>query len=411
MTEKKRVVITGSGIASPLGNDVETYCQNLYQGQYAIGPITTFDTANHKTKLGACLEPLPIPECLTALELKMCSNLSLISVFCAEQAINQAGLHWAEIDQEQIGVIVGSGFINLYDLENFYDRFLHQNLPISPTALPINMPVSPASQIAIKFGLMGVVKCVSTACASGFTALVDSVQLIQDGYQTMMIAGGSDLVMCSSLVHAWERMRVLSGEREDPALACRPFDQDRKGIALGDGAAFFVLESYEHAVARGATILAEIGGSFQNSDSVNLVKPQTKGEIACMEKTLQQANLAPEEIDVIYAHATGTRLNDITEYQSLHTVFQEPLKTIPVCGLKAMLGHTMGASGPMSLIAALGSFQSGYVYPIPNLAQMEEGIDLYITTAGQTMADINHILLNAFAFGGTNVCLLLSKSK
>ncbi len=409
MTTKKRVVITGSGIASPLGNDVETYCQNLLQGRYGIRPITTFDTTNQKINLGANLDPIPIPEHLTPLEQKMSSNLSLISVFCVEQAIKQANLDFSQENRNEIGVIVGSGFINLYDVEGFYEKLFVLNQLSSPTTIPLNMANAPASRIAMTYGLTGVVKCVSTACSSGFTALVDSAQLIQDGYQEIMIAGGSDLVLCKTLALAWERMRVLTKEKEDPALACRPFDQNRDGIVLGDGAAFFVLESFEHAIERGATILAEITGIFHNSDSLDLVKPDSEKEIYCIERTLQRADLQPDDIDMIYAHATGTKLNDITEYQSLLAVFEERLSEIPVCGLKSMLGHTMGASGPMALVAALGTLQSGNFYPIPNLNHLEEDMDLLITTTGQTLPNVNHILINTFAFGGINVCLVVSK--
>ncbi len=409
MTDKQRVVITGSGIASPIGNDVDTYCQNLYQGQYAIGPITTFDTTDHTTKLGACIATIPSPGNLTPLEAKMSSQLSLLSAFAAEQAVVQSGLDFSVENPQQVGVIVGSGFQNLYDLEDFYQKFYKHTGRPSPTTIPLNMGNAPASRIAMTYDLKGVVKSVSTACSSGFTALLDSVQLIAEGKQEVMITGGSDLVVCETIVTAWERMRVLTREKEDPALACQPFDQNRKGIVLGDGAAFFVVESYEHAKQRNAPILAEVTGMFQNSDSLDLVKPDSEGEIRCIEQSLTQANVIPEDMGMIYAHATGTRLNDTVEYQSLHEVFGTHLKEIPLCGLKSMLGHTMGASGPMALVAALGSLQSGYVYPIPNLNQLEEGMELRIKTTGETVESINHILINTFAFGGINVCLVISK--
>jgi len=405
---KKRVVITGSGVASPIGNDVETYCQNLYQGRYAIGPITTYNTSKYKTRLGACLDPIPRPTCLNPLEEKMSSKLSLLSLFCAEQAILQAELDFSQEDAKRSGVIIGSGFLNLYDLEHFYQAFYQREQPAPPTLIPINMGNAPASRIAMTYGLNGVIKCVTTACSAGFTALVDSVQLIRDGYQDIIITGGSDLSICETIIHAWERMRVLTKEKNNPALACRPFDKDRRGIVLGDGSAVFVLESYEHATQRGATILAEISGIFQNSDSLDLVKPNSKHEAYCIEQAIQQANLQPTDIGMIYAHATGTRLNDTTEYQSLWTVFKEQLPEIPVCGLKSMLGHTIGASGPMSLVAALETLRVGNFYPIPNLVHLEDGINLLITKTGQTLPHVQHVLINTFAFGGINVCLIIS---
>jgi 3-oxoacyl-[acyl-carrier-protein] synthase II len=409
MTTPKRVVITGAGIASSLGNNVDTYCEKLYRGQYGLGPITTFDTSTYATKLGACLDPIPMPTCLSEQEQKMSSKLSLLSLFCAEQAVSQASVDFTQVDATRAGVIVGSGFLNLYDLENYNERFFLQGPWKSPLTIPLNMGNAPASRIAITYNCRGVIKGVSTACASGFTAIADSFNLIQAGEQEVMIAGGSDLIMCKTIVAAWEGMRVVAKEKDNPALACRPFDRDRRGIALGDGAAFFVLESYKHAAQRGAKILAEVKGVFQNSDSLDLVKPNAQGEIHCIEQTLQNANLQPADIGMIYAHATGTRLNDTVEYESLHAVFNEKLKHIPLCGLKAMIGHTMGASGPMALTAALGTLKSGYFYPIPNLVNLEEGMDLQITTKGRPLNPVDNILLNAFAFGGINVCLVISK--
>ncbi|MEM7345203.1 MAG: beta-ketoacyl synthase N-terminal-like domain-containing protein [Chloroflexota bacterium] len=271
------------------------------------------------------------------------------------------------------------------------------------------MASAPASRIAMTYGFTGAVKSVGTACSAGFTALIDSVHLIRDGYQDVMVVGGCDLVTCETIIVAWERMRILTKETEDPALACRPFDKNRRGIVLADGGAFFVLESYEHAIERGATILAEISGIAQSSDSVDLVKPDSGGQIQCLTDTLEQANLDASAIDMIYAHATGTKANDATEYQSLYTVFQKQLADIPLCALKSMMGHALGASGPMALVAALGSLETGYFYPIPNLTHLEEGLDIRVTTEGQIVENIQHILINTFAFGGINVSAIISK--
>ena len=405
---KKRVVITGSGVASALGNEFETYCQHLFEGRYGIAPITTFDTSNYKTKIAGALDPLPLPESLTPLKLKTVSKLTQISLHCVEQALEQAGLNLEAVDSEQIGVIVGSGHLNIYDLEIQFERFFRDGHNFSPRTVPVCMASSTPSQIAINFGINGIVKTVSTACASGFSAIVDGVRAIQDGHQEVVIAGGADLVVCRTVLNAWEQMRVIAAAGEEPALACRPFHQQRDGVALGDGAAYFVLESYDNALARGANILAEISGFCHNSDSVNIVAPQTEKEIACIEQALQMAELVPDEIDMIFAHATGTYLNDKIEVESLGTLFGERLSEIPMCGLKSMLGHTMGASGPMSLMAALGSLQNGAFYPIPNLDAVDETLDICTTTEGKTLEGVDHILLNAFAFGGVNVCLVVS---
>ncbi|MFK7802512.1 MAG: beta-ketoacyl synthase [Anaerolineae bacterium] len=404
---KKRVVITGLGIASPLGNTAEEYCQRLFNGEMGIRPIQdNVDLSEVKATYAAQLWPLPEPTWKNRIDQKNSSLLSAVTLFAAQQAVAQSGLNPAELDKAKCGVIVGSGFHNLYDLEKTYQDFYRHGKKMATLTIPKNMSSAPATRIAISYGFQGIVSSVSSACSSGFTAIRDSMRLIQSGAQDMMITGGSDLVVCETLLMAWERMRVTS-QGATPELGCRPFDQSRSGIVLGDGVVSIVLESLESAKARGATILAEIKAVFQNSDSLDLVKPNPAGEIACMQTALAHAGLRPDEIDLIFPHATGTRANDTIEYEAMDAVFGEHLQKTPVCALKSMLGHTMGASGPMSIAAALGSLSDGYVYPVPNLEELEAGIDLKILTAGEKRSNIKNILINTFAFGGINVSLVL----
>ena len=410
-TSSQRVVITGVGIASPLGNEPTEYCQRLFRGEYGIRPILDHvDLSEVKATYAAQLWPLPEPVWKNRIDQKNSSLLSAVTLFAAQQAVSQSGLNRAELDKAKCGVIIGSGFHNLYDLEKTYQDFYRHGKKMATLTIPKNMSSAPATRIAINYGFQGIVSSVSSACSSGFTAIRDCVRLIQSGEQQVMVTGGSDLVVCETLLMAWERMRVTS-QGETPEQGCKPFDQSRSGIVLGDGIVSLVLESLGSAQARGAKILAEIKSVFQNSDSLDLVKPNPAGEIECMQMALEQAELRPEEIDLIFPHATGTRANDTIEYEAMSAVFGSHLQATPVCALKSMLGHTMGASGPMSLAAALGSFSDGYIYPVPNLEKLEEGIDLNILTAGEKRPNIENILINTFAFGGINVSLVLSKAE
>lgn len=209
----------------------------------------------------------------------------------------------------------------------------------------------------------------------------------------------------------WRSARSPAPARRaaDPTLACRPFDRERTGILLGEGAALFVLEEREHALSRGAHILAEIAGSHQNSDSLDLVKPDGASETRCMAAALADAGIEPGEIQLVHAHANGTRLNDETEYGAMVRLFQDHLPHVSVCAIKAMIGHTMGASGPLAVAAGLGSLAEGLVYPVPNLRELDEGMDLKIVRTGEIHLDLRHIMVNTFAFGGINVSLVISK--
>lgn len=406
--DQYRVVITGVGVASPLGNSLETYSQRLYAGEMGIGPIRALPRHGYKSTYAAQLLPLPEPTWASPKEKKNSSLVSAVTLFAAEQALTQSRLDLDALDKKRCGAIIGSGFHNLYDLEAVYHGYYGEGKKIPTLTIPKNMSSAPATWIGMRYGFKGVMSSVSSACSSGFSALRESVELIRSGRHTLCVTGGVDLMICESLLIAWERMLVTS-RSDDPFYGCTPFDQDRTGIVLGDGAVMLVLESLAHAKGRGAPILAEIEAIFQNSDSVDLVKPHAAGEIDCMRMALEQAELTSQEIDLIFPHATGTRANDTVEYEALQAVFGADLAETPIAAIKSMIGHTMGASGPMSLAAALGSLEHGYLYPLPNLRQLEEGIEIDVATHGRLRDQIDNIMINTFAFGGINVCAIVSK--
>ena len=407
--DQQRVVITGVGVASPLGNSLDTFCQRLHAGEMGIGPIRDLPRHGYKSTYAAQLLPLPEPTWKTPREKKSSSLVSAVTLFATEQALTQSGLDLDldQIDPKRCGTVIGSGFHNLYDLEAVYHGYYGEGKKIPTLTIPKNMSSAPATWVGMRYRFKGIMSSVSSACSSGFSALRESFELIRSGRHDLCVTGGVDLMICESLLIAWERMLVTS-RSDDPFYGCTPFDQERTGIVLGDGAVMLVLESLAHATARGAPILAEIKTVFQNADSVDLVKPNAAGEIDCMRSALEQAGLAPDRIDLIFPHATGTRANDTVEYEALHSVFGAHLPEIPICAIKSMIGHTMGASGPMSLAAALGSLEHGYLYPLPNLRQLEAEMALDVATHGRQREPVEHILINTFAFGGINVCAILS---
>jgi 3-oxoacyl-(acyl-carrier-protein) synthase len=403
-------VITGAGLVSPLGNTLTAYCGALMAGECAIRCVEYQAPAGTTRRMVAPVDDIPLAGAISELETRHYSQIGLLAAFCAEAAMDEAGLDMDRVDVDRCGVIFGSGFMNLKDLEPVYQKFFagdERNL--SPLVIPINMASSPAGRIGMHYGFHGVTRTVSTACSSASSAMVDAWQRIASGECDVVIAGGADLVCCTSLVRSWERLRILCPETEDPIRACRPFDRARNGLALGDGAALFVIESQDHAIRRGASILARLRAGFENSDGFDLLKPSADGAARCVNGALARAAVEPGDVDLLFAHGTATQLNDRTEVQALGQVFGERLAEIPVCAIKGQVGHSMGASGAMSIAAALGSIANGFVYPVPGFEEPDDGIDLRISAEGLTDDSIRNVLINCFAFGGANACLVLSK--
>jgi 3-oxoacyl-(acyl-carrier-protein) synthase len=223
-----------------------------------------------------------------------------------------------------------------------------------------------------------------------------------------MLAGGADLLCCVSLVRSWERLRILCPANSDPTMACRPFDRSRNGLSLGDGGALFVLEEREHARRRGATILAEVAGAFENADGFDMLKPAADGEVLCMQGALDEAGMTAADIDMVQAHGTATQLNDATEFSALRRVLGTRAEEVPVAAIKSMIGHTMGASGALSVAAAIGSLANGYVYPIPGFRTADDDVHINVSATGRLAENVTAVLVNAFGFGGANACLVIA---
>jgi len=406
---RRDVVITGAGVLSPLARDLDRYCAALRAGEVALRAVRYEAPGGVTERMVAPLGDVPVASWIPATETRFYSELSLAATWCAEQAVNDAGIDAASLDPVRTGVVFGSGFINLYDLAPVYERFFTgDERHLSPLVIPINMANCPPGRIGLHYGLRGVSRTVSTACASASSALAAAWRAITAGEQDCVIAGGADLVCCTTLVRSWERLRILCPVTDNPVLACRPFDRQRNGLALGDGAFLFVLESREHAERRGARVLAKLSGAFENSDGYDMLKPSAEGARECIESALARASVDAADIDMIQAHGTATALNDATEYRSLAAVFGPRLADIPVCAIKSMIGHTMGASGAAALAATIGSLQHGHVYPIPGYSASDDGVTINVSAVGRRLDRVRHVLINAFGFGGANACLVAS---
>ncbi len=407
---KEDICITGIGVATPLGNDLETFGKNLFHGRSAIKEIDHFDTTNLDCKVGSVICPLPIPAKLTQPELRKFSKLSCLSLFCTQRAWEQAGLRDDKIDPDRTGVILGSGFGNLFDLEPVYEKFYsNPSRRPPPLTIPINTNSAPATSISRFFKLRGIVQTISTACSSGSNAILNAMELIRSGQQDIMITGGADLLTCRSIFTCWEQLRILAKTNDGTQKKCRPFDRNRTGLLLGDGAAFFILEKLEKARERGANIIAVLRGGCQMTDTFDMVKPDIAGEVACIENSLKNSGLQREELGLIHCHGTGTLLNDSVEVEAMEKVLGNSLTEIPLCAIKSMIGHTMGASGPLSLAAAIHSFSTGYIYPQPNITEFDEGVTLNITNYGYLDHNLKNIMVNAFGFGGFNTSIIVSR--
>lgn len=411
-TMDRDVVITGAGVLSPLGDSLDDFCANLHAGRVAL-ELRSYEAPGGTTRrMVAPLGEIPVIAEIPEIERRFYSQLSMAAMCCARRAVDDAGLDVTTVDDARAGIIFGSGFINLYDLAPVYEKFFTgDERHLSPLVIPINMANCPAGRISQLLGLRGESRTVSTACASASTALASASLAIRNGSHDVVIAGGGDLVCCTTLVRSWERLRILCPPAEDPAFACRPFDRRRNGLALGDGAFLFVLESRSHAERRGAEPLALLSGAFENSDGYDMLKPSADGEVRCINGALSAAGLDPADIDLVHAHGTATALNDATEYAALQRVFGRRIRDVPVCAIKSMIGHTMGASGGASLAAAIGSLNRGYVYPVPGFVEPDDGVEIRISNLGSESSGVANVLVNAFGFGGANSCLVVSATE
>ncbi len=410
--KKRRVVITGLGIVSPVGSTVATAWKNILAGKSGITPITHFDVSNFPTRFAGIINDLDLDAYLSKKEARKMDPFIHYGMVAAMQAVEDAQLDINDHNAERVGVALGAGIGGLPGIEKGHTIYLKGGVKrISPFFVPSNIINMIAGNVSIKLGIKGPNYAIVTACATGTHNIGDAARLIEYGDADAMIAGGAEMASSPMGLGGFGAARALSTRNDNPQAASRPWDKDRDGFVLGDGAGVLVLEAYEHAKQRGANIYAELTGFGMSSDAYHMTLPSENGEGAsrCINHALRNACLNPEQIDYINAHGTSTLAGDIAETQAIKTSFGSHAYKLAISSTKSMTGHLLGAAGGVEAIFSVLAIRDQVAPPTINLDHRDAECDLdYVPHHARTMP-INHVLSNSFGFGGTNASLVFSK--
>ena len=408
--EKRRVVVTGLGTVNPTGNTVKESWDAIRDGKCGIAPISCFDTEGFSVKLAAEVKDFHPEEILDKRELKHMARFTQFALIAAEQAMQESGLR-AAIDPTRIGAIVSSGIGGLKTIEEEHSKGEKRGFErVNPFFIPMAISNMAAAQIAIRYELRGMCSCPVTACAGGSNAIGDAFHRIRDGYEDAMLTGGTEASISELGIGGFSSMEALS-TASDPARASIPFDKERGGFVMGEGAGILVLEEREHAIKRGARIHAEIVGYGANCDAYHITSPAPNGEggAECMRLALRDAGIRPEEISYINAHGTSTHLNDLGETAAIKTVFGELAHRIPVSSTKSMTGHLLGGAGAVEAVFSVKALEDSYIPQTKNLLVADPDCDLdYVPNKGRS-GELQYVLSNSLGFGGHNACLIFKK--
>lgn len=408
---KRRVVITGMGALSPIGNSVQTMWDAARAGVCGIAPITRFDTANHKAKLAGELKDFDPASVIDKRELRKLARFTQLAVCAAHEAIAQSGLSMETADPLRCGVNVSSGIGGLDVIEEEHSRGMERGFDrVSPFFIPMVISNMASGVIALTYGLRGSCTCVVTACASGTNAIGESFRQIRDGYADAMVCGGTEASITPLGIGGFTSMRALC-ESTDPARASIPFDRARSGFVMGEGAGVLVLEAYEHAMARGAAILGEVVGYGATCDAHHMTAPleDGSGAAACMTMALQDAGLAPEQIAYINAHGTSTPMNDKFETAAVKLAFGAHAHKLAMSSTKSMTGHLLGAAGGIEAILTANALENHFAPPTIGYVEQDPDCDLdVIPNTGRALA-MEYAMSNSLGFGGHNATLILKK--
>lgn len=398
---RSRIAITGLGALCALGNDVPAIWSALREGRSGIGPLTGPLIFDLKATIGAEIKQLPA-HAVDKRRLMTMDRFSLLAVLAAGQALDQAGLSFDADTGRRAGAIVGTGIFGTECVEENYRALLVEGKP-RPTvfSVPRIMPSAPAGQVSMQFGLKGPTFGVTSACASSNHAFALACDQLRLGRADVMLAGGADTALVFGVMKGWEALRALAKE------ACRPFSADRDGLVIGEGAGIAVLETFEHAKKRGATILAELAGAGVSADAGDIVAPTVEGPAAAMAACLRDAGLNPEDVDYVNAHGTATKANDETETRAIRQVFGAHADRLSVSSTKSMHAHCMGASGAIELAACVLALREGVVPPTIGYRVADPACDLDVTPNTARERKVRAAISNGFAFGGTNAVVAL----
>jgi 3-oxoacyl-[acyl-carrier-protein] synthase II len=410
--DKRRVVITGVGMITPLGIGVEQSWSGLLAGRSGIGKITQFDAANFPTRIAGEVAGFNPEDYIEPKEIKKMDRFIHFALAAAQMAMNDSGLKITDENAERAGVIVGSGIGGLRSIEHYHSVLLEKGpRRITPFFIPMLVVNLASGQISIRFGAKGPNSAVVTACATGSHAIGDAFKIIQRGDADAMIAGGTEAVITPLGIGGFNAMKALSTRNDEPEKASRPFDMDRDGFIMGEGAGIMILESLETALERGAGIYAEIAGYGMAADAYHITAPSPNGEGAarCMKMALKDAGVEPSVVNYINAHGTSTKAGDEIETYAIKTVFGEYAYKIPVSSTKSMTGHLLGAAGGVESVISILSIKDDIIPPTINLDTPDPECDLDYVPNQARRTTVNYALSNSFGFGGTNACLLFRK--
>ena len=408
---KRRVVVTGLGAVTPIGNNVEDFWAGIREGKVGIGPITKFDTTDYKVKIAAEVKDFNAKDHMDPRAARRMDPFCQYAVTAAKEAFEDAGLDMEKEDSFRVGVIVGSGIGSLPQVENNYEKILTKGPgKVNPLMVPMMISNMAAGNISIQLGLRGKCTDVVTACASGTHSIGDAFRAIQYGDAEIMLAGGTESCICPTGVAGFTALTALT-KTEDVARASIPFDKDRSGFVLGEGAGIVVLEELEHAKARGARIYAELVGYGATADAFHITSPAEDGAGAAraMELAMEEAGVQPSEVEYINAHGTSTHHNDLFETRAIHKAFGDAAKNLVVNSTKSMIGHLLGAAGGVEFVTCVKSLEEGFIHQTIGTKELGEGCDLNYAIDGPVEKDIQYAISNSLGFGGHNASLLFKK--
>ena len=409
--EKRRVVITGMGAVTPIGNTVQESWQAAKQGKCGIGPITRYDNSAMKVKLAGEVKGLDIDGLLGKRDAKKMDRFTQLALVASDQAMADSGLDREQEDLSRCGIICSSGIGGFETVGDAYQRGSTRGYDsVSPFMIPMIISNMAAGHMAIRYGFQGMCSCVVTACAGGSNAVGDAFHHIRDGYAEVMLCGGAEAAITPLAMGGFTAMKALS-ESQDPLRASIPFDAERSGFVMGEGAGILVLEEYEHAKARGARIYAEVIGYGANCDAHHITAPAPGGAggAACMAQALADAGITPDQVDYINAHGTSTPMNDSCETAAIHTTFGDHAGKLMVSSTKSMTGHLLGAAGAVEAVFTTLALEEGFVPATIGYQVPDPACDLDVVPNQGRQADIRIALSNSLGFGGHNAAIVLKK--
>jgi 3-oxoacyl-[acyl-carrier-protein] synthase II len=411
---RKRVVVTGLGVISPVGNDVETFWTSLIAGKSGIGRVTRFEPGDFRTQIAAEVKNFDASLYMDKKEVRRTDLYVQYAIAAASQALEGSGLDLAAEDATRIGVIIGTGIGGIATFEEQTELMLAKGPSrVSPFFIPMMIANMASGQVSIQFGLKGPNTTTVSACASGAHAIGEAFQAIQDGQADVMVTGGSEATITKMAMAGFCALKAMSTRNDEPERASRPFERDRDGFVMGEGAGVLVLEEFERAVRRGATILAEVVGYGSTGDAYHITAPPPEGEGAAraMAMALHDAGLAPDDIDYINAHGTSTDLNDKYETAAVKSVFGAHAQRLAISSTKSMTGHLLGAAGGVEAVATVLTIARDLLPPTINLENRDPDCDLDYVPNEARPGRVRAALSNSFGFGGHNVSLAIRRAE